>query len=156
MTASPDPAALAVEDQRLLDKALMASTEKLYDIEPAPAPMPGEERALNLAARAMQRRFGASGTEEDIEAALSDFFAPILAEKEREIGAFKRAHAHELEVAQSHLLAAEAALAETGGAKATYFGGKLIICHPDIPPHLWDGETMQKIEPAAAIRAQGE
>ncbi len=48
-----------------------------------PAEMPGEERAFNLAARAMQRRFGASGTEEDIEAALSEFFAPILAEKER-------------------------------------------------------------------------
>lgn len=50
----------------------------------APAEMPGEiERAFNLAARAMQRRFSASGSEEDIEAALSEFFAPILAETER-------------------------------------------------------------------------
>lgn len=38
------------------------------------------ERAFNLAARAMQRRFSASGTEEDIEAALTEFLAPILAE----------------------------------------------------------------------------
>lgn len=56
----------------------------------APAAMPGDvERAFNLAARAMQRRFGASGTEEDIEAALSEFFAPILAGKEREIESLK-------------------------------------------------------------------
>lgn len=56
----------------------------------ASAERPGEiERAFNLAARAMQRRFSASGSEEDIEAALSEFFAPILAEKEREIERLK-------------------------------------------------------------------
>lgn len=81
----------------------------------APAAMPvEEERAFNLAARAMQRRFGASGTEEDIEAALSEFFAPILAEKEREIERHQSARAVYFDFAakaEARALAAEAALA---------------------------------------------
>ena len=34
----------------------------------------------------------------------------------------------------------------TRGAAATYYLGNLILCHPDIPPHIWDGEKMEKIE----------
>lgn len=41
----------------------------------------------------------------------------------------------------------------SGGAAATYFGGKLIICHPDMPPHMWDGEKMVRLLPATP---QGE
>ena len=41
----------------------------------------------------------------------------------------------------------------SGGATATYFDGKLVICHPDIPPHVWDGEKMVRLFPTA-IRQQ--
>lgn len=34
----------------------------------------------------------------------------------------------------------------TGGAAATYYLGNLVLCHPDMPPHIWDGEKMEKIE----------
>lgn len=32
-----------------------------------------------------------------------------------------------------------------GGASATWFDGKLIIVHPDMPPHVWDGEKMERV-----------
>lgn len=28
-----------------------------------------------------------------------------------------------------------------------YFRGMIIIIHPDMPPHVWDGKTMTRIEP---------
>lgn len=48
----------------------------------------------------------------------------------------------------------EAVLAErqrTGGASATRFRDKLVIVHPDMPAHVWDGETMRPADftPAA-------
>jgi hypothetical protein len=49
---------------------------------------------------------------------------------------------------------AEAALAaelqRNGGAAATYFNGKLVICHPDMPVHIWDGAKMERVEPPPA------
>ena len=36
----------------------------------------------------------------------------------------------------------------SGEATATYFNGKLVICHPDMPPHIWDGEKMVRLLPA--------
>jgi len=32
-----------------------------------------------------------------------------------------------------------------GGACATKFNGQLIIVHPDMPPHVWDGEKMERL-----------
>ena len=34
-----------------------------------------------------------------------------------------------------------------GGASATLFNGNLIIVHPDMPAHAWDGETMIRLMP---------
>lgn len=34
----------------------------------------------------------------------------------------------------------------SGGAAATYFNGLLVLCHPDMPAHVWDGETMKPVE----------
>ncbi|RYF31410.1 MAG: hypothetical protein EOO23_02690 [Comamonadaceae bacterium] len=82
----------------------------------APAEMPGEQdRAFNLAARAMQHRFGASGTEEDIEDVLSEFFAPILAEKDEHIAMLQAMVSDSLfskrQALEARALAAEAVLA---------------------------------------------
>lgn len=43
-----------------------------------------------------------------------------------------------------------------GGATATYFGGNLIICHPDMPPHMWDGEKMVRLLPTTPTGAEIE
>lgn len=31
-------------------------------------------------------------------------------------------------------------------ASSIQFGGMLVVVHPDMPPHIWNGETMIKIE----------
>ena len=144
-----------------------------------PAEMPGEiERAFNLAARAMQRRFGASGTEEDIEAALSEFFAPILAEKEREIERACADHANatigwerdrgRADDAEARALAAEAALAAAVEALAPFADEKNGVMqdllwgdHPDsatmtITFPLGQVRKAREAVRAAAIRAEGE
>lgn len=34
----------------------------------------------------------------------------------------------------------------SSGPHALYVNGKLIIGHPDMPPHMWDGEKMVRIK----------
>jgi hypothetical protein len=55
---------------------------------PGDVGLPSEEtiaRALNLAARAMQRQFDAGGSEEEIEAAIWQYLGPAFEAKEREL-----------------------------------------------------------------------
>lgn len=35
----------------------------------------------------------------------------------------------------------------TGGASAFRFHDWLVICHPDIPPHIWNGTTLERLDP---------
>lgn len=34
-----------------------------------------------------------------------------------------------------------------GGASAIMFGGNLLLHHPDMPLHMWDGETLEPVRP---------
>lgn len=35
----------------------------------------------------------------------------------------------------------------TSGAAAFRFNDWLVISHPDIPPHIWNGTTLERLEP---------
>lgn len=35
----------------------------------------------------------------------------------------------------------------TGGASAFRFHDLIVIAHPDIPPHIWNGKTLERLEP---------
>lgn len=43
------------------------------------------------------------------------------------------------------LAEAEAEVERAGGACATKFNGRLIVVHPEMPPHVWDGEKMERL-----------
>lgn len=32
------------------------------------------------------------------------------------------------------------------GVDAVKYNGKIVIAHPDMPPHIWDGEKMTRVE----------
>lgn len=40
---------------------------------------------------------------------------------------------------------ARAERVRSGGASVTSYNGMLIIAHPDMPPHVWNGKTMTPI-----------
>lgn len=80
---------------------------------PAAPGMPSEEtiaRALNLAARAMQRQFGANDTEEAIEAAIWQYLRPAFEAKDAEVGQAKAAallHGADVDVRNAALATAK-------------------------------------------------
>ena len=88
-----EPMSLTTEDQKLLERALMASTEHVYDIAPAPTGMPSEEDVARvLFERGRDVHDARTWEEANVDmrewlkghaAAILDLFAPILAEKER-------------------------------------------------------------------------
>lgn len=98
--ASPAPAAIALttDDEKLLERALMASTEKVYDIESAA--MPSEEEIARIICRRVHEALYPNAGDwrpGELEQKVSIYwphyanearavlalFAPILAEKER-------------------------------------------------------------------------
>lgn len=84
---------LTTEDQKLLERSLMASTEKLYEFGTAPAEMPAVYRIADeferelFAWRNLPSRDGAAlrACAYALAQKAETLFAPILAEKEREI-----------------------------------------------------------------------
>lgn len=131
--------ALSVEDQRLLDKALMRSTQHAYDIPPPPAAMPGHfpdtgkmvPAAMPSEEEIARAIYEALGFAYEGRTVLADgtpyaewakavsgaravlaLFAPILAEKEREKAAalgLVQGHAAVIASLEARALAAEAA-----------------------------------------------
>jgi hypothetical protein len=129
---SEDKISLPVEDQRLLDKALLRSTQYVYDIPPAPAAMPSVEEIKDLLLRfhadtASAWRHERDGIATSAARAILALFAPILAEKERD----------------GVMLAAEAIRAHMIGADPNLILGM-------------DRSVDVILKLAAAIRAQGE
>lgn len=40
-----------------------------------------------------------------------------------------------------------------GGASAFRFHDLIVVTHPDIPPHIWNGTTLERLEPVQVATA---